>query len=346
MSLTIRPVDFVADHGELLRVLERNLPDVAHEARLPWLYRDNPAGPARTWFLCDANGAAVGVTSLFPRAVWMNGEHAVCGQVGDFGVDLKFRSLGPAIKLQRATFEPVADGAMAFCYDCPPHERGMAMFHRLGLQENCRMQVYVKPLRTDRQLQRLLGDTAGRITARAANPLLRLTSMRRANSQHLECTLLPGDFGDEFSALDEAVQIPGSIRNRRSAEDLNWRFRRNPLGTFEILTVRRDGELLAYAVFAVMEDDAFVFDLFGRDLSVAGPALLDALTGILHRRPVQTVRALLTGDGDHAAIFRQAGFSFRGDAARVVAFSGEQNIASGSSLRNTQWHFQHSDVMA
>ena len=50
------------------------------------------------------------------------------------------------------------------------------MFYRLGLEENCRMQAYVKPLRTERQLKRLLGSTAGRLAALVADPLLRISS--------------------------------------------------------------------------------------------------------------------------------------------------------------------------
>ena len=346
MSLSIRPGDFVADHQELLCVLQRNLQDIPHEARLAWLYRDNPAGPASTWFLCDDNGLAVGVTSLFPRAVWLDGTAALCGQVGDFGVDLRFRSLGPAVMLQRATFAPVVQGCLAFCYDCPPHQRGMAMFHRIGLRENCLMQWYVKPLRTERQLQRLLGRTTGRITARAANPILRLASKRAKQRPGTDFTLQTDAFGPEFSALDKAVHAPSAVRNRRSAEDLNWRFRQNPLRQFEVLTARRDTELLAYLIFSVVDEDALVFDLFGRELDQVGPLLLQKLTELLQERPVQTLRAMLAGDGSYSSVFRRAGFSLRGAAAHVVAFAGSEGAVHDALERPLQWQFQHSDVMA
>ena len=346
MTLRIRPAEWVADREELLSVLQRNLQDVPHEVRLTWLYRDNPAGPARTWFLCDEKGSAVGVTSLFPRAVWLDGKAALCGQVGDFGVDVGLRSLGPAILLQRATFEPVLQGSLAFCYDCPPHERGMAMFYRLGLPENCRMHVYVKPLRTERQLERLLGDTAGRLTARAVNHILRLPSQCVRHSQGLEFTSHTEAFGPEFSMLDRTAQTPGTVRNRRGAEDLNWRFRRNPLHQFEVLTARRHGELVAYVVFSVIDEDAYIYDLFGSELHSVGLSLLQTLTEHLRDREVQTLRALLADDGHDTAIFRQAGFSLRGDATRVVAFAGFNGSASGATLRTAQWQFQHADVMA
>jgi hypothetical protein len=342
MSLSIRPVNFAADHDELLCVLRRNLLDIPHEARLSWLYAENPAGPARSWFLCDESGTAVGVASLFPRAVWLGKTSGVCGQVGDFGIDASFRSLGPAIMLQRSTFEPVTRGDFAFCYDCPPHERGMAMFYRLGLKENCRMKAYAKPLRTERQLERTLGSTGGRIAARVANPLLRLASRRVKGSRELDFSLHTGSFGPEFSDLDLTAQSSGVIRNRRNAEDLNWRFRHNPLRQFEVLTARHQGKLVGYVVYSFTEEDVLVFDLFGQELSEVGPALLQALSSSMQGRRIQTIRALLTDGSAYASIFQRAGFSLRGDGARVVAFSGPQH----APLSDVQWQFQQSDIMA
>jgi hypothetical protein len=342
MSLSIRPVNFATDYDELLCVLRRNLQDIPHEARLSWLYEENPAGPARSWFLCDERGTAVGVTSLFPRAVWLDQTSAVCGQVGDFGIDARFRSLGPAIMLQRSTFEPVIQGDLAFCYDCPPHERGMAMFYRLGLKENCRMQAYAKPLRTERQLKRLLGSTAGRLAALVADPLLRISSRPGRGFRQLDFSLHTDTFGAEFSELDLSAQCNGVVRNRRSAEDLNWRFRHNPLRQFEVLTARQQGKLLGYVVYSFTEEDILIFDLFGDDLLEVGPALLQALSCSMRDRPIQTIRALLTDGSAYASIFRRAGFSLRGNGARVVAFSGSQR----KPLCDAQWQFQQSDVMA
>lgn len=342
MSLRTRAVDFVADRDELLNVLQRNLHDVSHQARFRWLYLDNPAGQAHSWFLCDEHGSAVGIASLIRRATWMGKTNATCGQVADFGIDPSFRSLGPAIQLQRCTFEPVLQGELAFCYDCPPHDLGMAMFDRLGLKETCRMQGYVKLLRADRQLEKRLGAAAGKMAAAITNPLLRLRSSRATASDRLDFNSYTDEFTDDFSALDLAVRTSDTIRNRRSAEDLNWRFRQNPQQRFEVLTAHRRGELLGYLIYAVLAEDAYVFDLFGRELDEVGPELLNALTSVLHDRSIQTIRAQLPEGSPSVAIFMKAGFCFRGDGARIVAFGGSR----AQSLHDAHWQFQHSDVMA
>jgi|SRR5208337_806092 len=346
MTLAITAVDLVADREELFRVLKRNLQDVSHEVRFSWLYLENPAGRARTWFIRDSTGDAVGVTSLFPRAVWLAGTPAVCGQVGDFGVDIGFRSLGPATMLQRATFEPVLRGELAFCYDCPPHEKGMAMFYRLGLKEDCRMHWYAKLLRTDRQLKRILGDGVGGASARAANLVLRIISRGIKGPSGVEFGLHTGDFGPEFSTLDEAVSSSGAVRIRRRAEDLNWRYRVNPYQQFETLTARRNGELIAYVIISMTDNDASVIDLFGRELETVGPALLQNLAELLRPRGLDTLRALVTGDARSIPLLRQNGFSHRAPAARVVAFSAPGSAADRVLKNGLRWDFQHCDVIA
>lgn len=342
MNLRTRAVDFVADRDELLNVLKRNLRDVPHEARFSWLYLNNPAGQAQSWFLYDEHGSAVGIASLIRRATWMGEASATCGQVADFGIDLSFRSLGPAIRLQRCTFEPVLKGELAFCYDCPPHDLGMAMFDRLGLKETCRMQGYVKLLRADRQLERLLGKPAGRMVSGITNPLLRMQSSRSPSSGKLDFSAYTGEFTDEFSNLDLALRTAVSIRNRRSAEDLNWRFRENPLQKFEVLIARQHGDLAGYLIYSVTEEDAYVFDLSGHNLCETGPELLDALTSALRNRAVHTIRAQVPKGNALASVFMKAGFTLRGDGARIVAFSEPGT----ESFDGTQWQFQHADLMA
>jgi hypothetical protein len=103
---------------------------------------------------------------------------------------------------------------------------------------------------------------------------------------------------------------------------------------------------MAYAVFSVMNNDAFIFDLFGRELERSGLAVLQSLSKLLRPRPVQTVRALLAGNASFVPTFRNAGFVRRGAAARVVAFAGSDGAADAVFGHQPSWNFQHCDVTA
>ena len=342
MTLQVRAVNLDREHDELLGVLERNLPELPHARRFKWLYREGHLGPAWSWLLCDSGSREpVGLASLFRRAIWRGGKVELCGQVGDFAIDPSHRSLGPAVMLQRATLGPVDDGQLALCYDCPPNARGMSTFRRLKMEASATMTRQVRPLRTNRHVARYLGT--GLVAAGVAglgNAALRLGSWRRRRSRDLEIGLHPGRFGEEFTALDRRVGAGDAVRGRRAAEDLNWRYRDDPLNEYQVLTARRSGELAGFAVIAPSHRDAAVVDLFGV-LSPAETAdLLDAAAQLGRSGGLEAVSTLISADHPLTAPLRAAGFRARESGPWVVAYAGAGQDAGPA------WRLTYSDVMA
>jgi len=88
--------------------------------------------------------------------MWINGSMQLCGQVGDFAINVTHRSLGPALLLQRTTFTPVDQEQLTLCYDCPPHERGLSTFRRLKMSANCQMHRYARASPGDRLIEKRL----------------------------------------------------------------------------------------------------------------------------------------------------------------------------------------------
>jgi hypothetical protein len=348
MKICVRPVDLERERKDLLDILNRNLPDVPHARRFDWLYLRHPAGAGWAWFAYESeNGKNVGVASVFPRAMWLGEEIRICGQVGDFAIEREYRSLGPALLLQRATFEPVNRGILGWTYDCPPHERGMSTFRRLGMHANTRMQRYARLLRSGRQVSKILGRTrVAEAMAKFGDLVLSLATSRQRKVSGLEVLPFDGEFGEEFSKLDERVGGSAGIRSRRRAEDLNWRYGRDPLHPYQILVARRNGELQAFAVFAVLEDDCYMADLFGLSLEQTGPLLADAISEAARQGSLQTVQALLAeGHWLEEALCR-AGFRHRGPAQYVVAYAQPGAEADLVLRQQPKWFFQRVDVVA
>jgi hypothetical protein len=348
MTVTVRPADLEVERESLFGPLERNLPDLAHRRRFDWLYRANPAGPAWSWFAYDdGTKEIVGVASVFPRAFWIGRRVERCGQVGDFAVDATHRSLGPAVLLQRATFQPVDHGVLAFCYDCPPHDQGMATFRRLGIETTCRTHHYARPLRAERQVERRLGRGAipGAVTAIVNRVLaVRVAGQRRA-PRGVEIAEHVGRFGEEFSVLDRDAGASEVVRSRRSAEDLNWRYRDDPLHRYHVLTARRGGELEAFVVFASAADDALVLDLFGHLPQSLAVALLDAAATAVRSTGAQTLRMTIGEDNEGGEAARGAGFWPRGQGPRIVAYAG-RGIEARTLQPSSAWRIRQIDLMA
>jgi len=346
MAVIVRPVDLDTEREALLAVLERNLAGLPHARRFTWIYCDNPEGPAWSWFVCDrASGQVRGVASVFRRAMWLGPRVSLCGQVGDFAIDADYRSLGPALMLQRATFEPVDLERLALCYDCPPHDRGMSTFRRLGMTASTTLVRHARLLRTDRQLAGRFG-VVGRALAPVGNALLRVAARRRACPAGVEIARHEGRFDDEFSALDRRVGAPDVIRGRRSAADLNWRYRDDPLQDYLALTARRRGELIGFAVLAVGTRDVVIVDLFGGLTAEETLGLLEAATDEARAASAEALQ-LSVSDGSRLTPHLQwAGFRRREEGPRVVAYAPSRGAAGGPLDRARRWDLTHSDVMA
>ncbi len=342
MAQHVRFADLDREHEELVAVLQRNLPTLPHARRFKWLYRDGHLGPAWSWLLWDSESRdPVGVASVFRRAIWRGGRVEICGQVGDFAIDPSHRSLGPAVMLQRATFGPVDAGDLALCYDCPPNERGMATFRRLRMTANASMTRHVRLLRADRQVARYLGSGRASVAATwLGNALIGVTSRVRWRSEGLEIALHAGRFDEEFSRLDGRVGGGDTVRGRRAADDLTWRYRGDPLQDYQVLTARRSGELLGFVVAATVNDDLIVVDLFGTLSPDEAADLLDAAVQLGRDAGLAAVQALTSRDHPLGASLRAAGFRARESGPHVVAYTGSRE--SGTPA----WQLTYADVMA
>jgi len=345
MTLRVQQAILESDRDQLIAILERNILGSHQEKHFAWRHFGNPAGPGWSWVLRNGNGQSiVAMASVFPRKMYVAGKPVLCGQVGEFVVDANYRSLGPAVMLQRATFSPVEWEAIALCYDCPPHDEGMSTFVRLGMTASCEVMRFAFPLRTDEFLAKRLGPGMWtKPVVGAGNLLLKMRALP-PNARGLEIRHFDQPFGEEFSRLDEVVSDCRVVRASRSAEELNWRYRAHPEWRFRTLVARRGGELQAFLAFVVFGTRASIVDIFGRDLPIAGLALLEAAIDVCRREKLSCMEGYCTEASGIAPLFRRAGFSLRERAARVVAYSGNKQL-SGKILDGVRWALSQVEIM-
>lgn len=288
MALTIRAADLGADRDLIIETLRQHLTPHSDAARFDWLYRGNPFGHAVAWIAVDdGRGETVGMASAFPRRAFQDGKHERCWVLGDFCIHEQYRTLGPAVQLNRACLSGVDQGTVSFCYDFPSDQM-MAVYRRLGIQPFGQMTRFAKVLRWGRKLRHvvtasgirtglgILGDIADRLARRPAPP------------HGISVALEDAPCDDAFDDLDRANRARFWLYLDRSAAYLNWRYRTNPLVRHEILTARRGGELLGYAVFTPSEPEAVLADLFARDDGTTR-LLLDEAAELLKARGVVTL---------------------------------------------------------
>jgi hypothetical protein len=267
--------------------------------------------------------------------------------VGDFGVDVAYRSLGPALLLQQATFKPVTDGALAFVYDCPPDQKGLSPFTRLGVTPFTRLRRYTRLLRADRLLERRLPRRAAGRLARLFTRVLAPSAERAPQGIHIG--LHSGEIGEEFTALDrELGGEAGVLRARREAPDLRWRYRADPGRRFQILTARRHGVLRAFLVLRCEGADAYVIDLASasHDRRTV-PALLRAAQAVAADTPgVQALHMLAAQDREMVPALRATGFHARALAAWIVPYIPPDSSIAQFFNAHPRWQLRHADTLA
>jgi CelD/BcsL family acetyltransferase involved in cellulose biosynthesis len=136
------------------------------------------------------------------------------------------------------------------------------------------------------------------------------------------------------------------VRRQRSAEELNWRYRQNPEREHRVVTVRRGGELLAFAVLIVeSEGIASLVELFGRDLSVVGMPLLAAITDLCVSQNLWAVYAHCSKGNPFRTVLEAVGFRPRERAARVVAYTKATGPARIHLHGGLQWSLGQTELL-
>ncbi|HET7872033.1 MAG TPA: hypothetical protein VFL42_05935 [Terriglobales bacterium] len=336
MKIAIQPADLDRDREVLISTLRHYLTPTSNMSRFEWLYRQNPHGAPQVWLARDnETGEVVGASAAFRRRAIVNGCAKAGWVLGDFCVADKYRSLGPALQLQRATLaEVVKLPESDFCYDFPS-EQLTAIYRRIGIQPAAQMVRLAKPLRLDEKLKRLgkLGAPLGWI----GNVALRISDWRISGAKNLDITAHQGECGDEFSQLAEKVKAANAVEIQRSAGYLNWRYLRHPFFTHQVLTARTQGELQGYLVFTGGNGNAQI-----TDWCVAGPgvlkALICALVSRLRKTGTVTVSAFLLDSDPRMALLKSMGFWPRESTPVMVNWTTPSN---GSAA--VHWRLMYGD---
>src|SRR5689334_17291434 len=107
--ISIQQANLESDRGLLIDAIRRFLSPQSDEGRFDWLYRKGPHGRAIVWIATDgADGPLIGAAAAFPRRMYADNGVTVGCVLGDFFVAPEYRSLGPAVQLQRACLGSVA----------------------------------------------------------------------------------------------------------------------------------------------------------------------------------------------------------------------------------------------
>lgn len=338
MSVVVRPADLQTDRAQLIRLLSDTLNSSADARRFDWLYLKNPDGAARAWLAKDgASGHYMGASAIFPRRVKVRKQEITACIFGDFGIERDYRTLGPALQLQRATLKGMHEAGFAFGYDLPSTSM-LGVYRRLEIEPAQSLLRMAKPLRANRKISQAVKPAvvAGAASAAANFALATRDSLRRSKSS-ADISAQTGRFTLEFTELANRADAGGAGHVHRTAEYLNWRFLDHPHRRYEILTAHVGKELKGYLIFMEEGPDARIVDWFGEDVAEIRNALVSHAVEILRGRNTETVSLPISAS--HPWRFELESLGFRARESQPIVTV--ENKTGG--VERAPWFFLEGD---
>lgn len=343
MTYAVTPSSRDQDKQEILDLWRRNLP-AASAARYIWLYE---TGPATSWLASTPEGVVVGATGLMRRTMQVGGRMLSAGQAIDLNVDRRHRTVGPAVKLQRALLDSLGQIGIPLVYGFPSKD-AESVLRRVGyVQVGC-VERWVKPLRSARSLEDRLKLALPRRTALLLIDFaLKIMSAeafyRRPRDLHFEIT---DSFDDSVDALWERASRQFQIIGERTSAYLNWRFCRCPDARYRVIRLSgAGGGLRAYAAYHVLDGVAYVGDLLFAD-----EAGLEALLAefLLHLRAQGAAAVVMVYFGSRilSRKLRRFGFWKRKTDWRLLVHVDRRELGAlgGKVLDKQSWYLTRGDV--
>ena len=308
MAIQLREANLTDDEDTLIALAQSYL-GAKDEKRFRWLYRENPFGLARAWLAFDNRTAVpIGMAALFPRLGYVAGKQVLGCILGDFCVSQEYRSLGPAVQLQRACLSLIQAGQFAFCYDFPSTAM-LGVYRYLGLQPSGQSVRMVKLLRADETVRRVAGRlVVSGVISKVINFALAWSEPEIPDADGVDYRLEEQPCSAAYSRLAERVGSSLGSCTLRNREYLNWRYRQHPSEHYEFLAAYRGEELQAYCIFTLSNGYAAIVDLFGGPSDEILSGLLIRLLRLLRSRGASTVSLSVLAGDPRMRLLRTRGF--------------------------------------
>jgi hypothetical protein len=343
-QITIRNANPANERSTVLGLLKNNLPEAAASGRFDWAYLDNPDGAALVWLAETTEGEAVGTSAAFPRKFRVNGNTVRALVLSDFAIDRRFRTLGPAVALLRATLAPIDDGSFEFALD-HPSESMLAVYKRLGGTELARLRRYVRLMKVSGAAERRWGEGfRASIMGSVGDFMVRTADRFRGAPRGMTVDVHLGRFNDEFGRLNRVLSERRPVYGERQPIYLDWRYRSGIRFNYTTVTVRSAGKLLAYAVLQQSDGMSMTIAEFvcPEDATIEA-ALFRALLDISRRCKAESLQASCLEGGAWCTVLNRLGFTAREQSAGPVVYSPNGSKWNELLTDKDQWWMTDGD---
>ena len=333
------------DIAQALSIWDSNLPLSTSKwlEKYNWFYKNNPYRKGKLWLLkLEGAEKTIGVGGVGYRRFNVNGKSLIGAMGVDFAVEKEYRTLGPALKLQKTIMESSKKNA-DFIYGFPAEQAEAVLkyfkFHKLG--EFTRL---VKVLKSGDYLERVINPRSlARTLSIPADLFLRLRSIKslRASGNTFHSDRLEDSY-PIYDRLWETVASEGLLMGERTSKFLDWRYLKCPTIKYRIFGVKDDNNALkGLIVYYLKGKRVHVVDLIcpGYEKENSMSSLIMNFEKYCFSIDANSVCISMVGEGRVAQKLISTGYRKREQSGSVWVYTGEDNdlLAQFKNLENSYW---------
>ena len=251
MTYTVRKADLEIDRDTILEFWRKNH-SKALDSKYRWMYNGNPDGRAHVWILQhEESGACVGLTTLFPRRIWIGDQSLLAGIAGDLLVSPDHRTLWPAIMLQKSALAAARAGIVDIVYGFP-NSASEGLVRASGYRLLGRLMRFVKLIHTARRLTKFgLPSPLVRLIAPLVDFAMKLASLGAGGTDRRYRCQEVDDFDVGLCRVWNEHQSRFRVTGQRSQEYLRWKYLHDPDDRHRIFSAfdAETGEPKAFIVY-------------------------------------------------------------------------------------------------
>lgn len=311
MVVLVREAGIRREKRILTEFLSRYLSSDADERRYEWLYCGNPDGEGLAWLATTSDSdAIIGVAAAFPRRMYCAGEQVRSFVLGDFCIHPDYRSLGPALALQKACLKGLEATGAEFGFDFPS-DAMLGIYKRLRIETRQKMIRYAKPLQLAKKISERLGPgVVSRGLAVAADLGLRMRDGMRRRPNNWTFTIEHGPWDEELTCATQRWSSNIGLCVARTSHYLNWRYAAHPQRKYEILFAWQSRKRCGYLIYRQDGPNGVIVDLLGENDEVC-KALLVEMIDLARIKNLETLSAPWNSSHAGKALLEDCGFRAR-----------------------------------
>ncbi|MBN2102751.1 GNAT family N-acetyltransferase [bacterium] len=312
-----------------------------------WKYSSNPWGSPVVW-VAEASDKIVGLMSVVPKQLWIDGEAWYCGESGDTFMDPDAKGKNVFLNIADHVFHDCHRAGMQMIYGTPNPVSYDIVTKLFGYEELFHYRSLVRPLRFGSLIRmkfnipwisgllgwQLNGMHKGVYWPRACNVRFNLESVQKPD--------------ERFDALWASMRsrIACSLVKNRSY--IQWRFIDSP-ENFHVKLIKREDKPVGYVVFKYTPLQnvmcGHVADLTIPVNDTEWPGLWDCLLTELKSQNADLVNTWMVLDPHGTQKLRRFGFIMRKKPFWIVMRGEHKNVNSYPDIRDPlKWMFSQADT--